>query len=203
MELSENGLYSPKIDQHGRWMVTSIKSTIHQPVNLSTSNSHSCFIIYVYNYIYISSASSATILEYGSSHWVPWLPWVPWVRLGPGPGHAPFESKTGNAQETYGLVKRGIETVHFPSSVKLQVRHMGTGDKQYQGRKMLEIGGIRSIYLIYFETRGSKEGWPWFWTHCAAEATKFSMCFICVSCFSLFLCLDYHSKYQGIRRHPI
>lgn len=35
-------------------------------------------------------------------------------------GHAPFESKTGNAQETYGLVKRGIETVHFPSSVKLQ-----------------------------------------------------------------------------------
>ena len=139
----------------------------------------------------------------GSSHWVPWLPWVPWVRLGPGPGHAPFESKTGNAQETYGLVKRGIETVHFPSSVKLQVRHMGTGDKQYQGRKMLEIGGIRSIYLIYFETRGSKEGWPWFWTHCAAEATKFSMCFICVSCFSLFLCLDYHSKYQGIRRHPI
>ena len=58
------------------------------------------------------------ILEYGSSHWVPW---VPWVFVGPlGPGHAPFESKSGNAQETYGLVKRGIETVHFPSSVKLQ-----------------------------------------------------------------------------------
>ena len=36
-------------------------------------------------------------------------------------GHAPFESKTGNAQETYGLVKRGIETVHFPGAVNLQV----------------------------------------------------------------------------------
>jgi len=35
-------------------------------------------------------------------------------------GHAPFESKTGNAQETYGLVKRGIETVHFPGTVNLQ-----------------------------------------------------------------------------------
>ena len=43
--------------------------------------------------------------------------WRPWS-LG---GHAPFESKTGNAQETYGLVKRGIETVHFPGAVNLQV----------------------------------------------------------------------------------
>ena len=140
MELSENGLYSPKIDQHGRWMVTSIKSTIHQPVNLYTSNSHSCFIIYVIIYICISSASSATILEYGSSHWVPWLPWVPWVRLGPGPGHAPFESKTGNAQETYGLVKRGIETVHFPSSVKLQVRHMGLATSNTRVEKCWKLG---------------------------------------------------------------
>ena len=40
--------------------------------------------------------------------------------LGSLAGHAPFESKTGNAQETYGLVKRGIETVHFPGTVNLQ-----------------------------------------------------------------------------------
>ncbi|CAE7741291.1 PRKG1 [Symbiodinium pilosum] len=33
-------------------------------------------------------------------------------------GHAPFESKSGNAQETYALVKKGIETVRFPDSVK-------------------------------------------------------------------------------------
>ena len=35
-------------------------------------------------------------------------------------GHAPFHSKTGDRQETYGLVKRGIETVHFPSTMDLQ-----------------------------------------------------------------------------------
>eukprot|EP00438_Fugacium_kawagutii_P023910 Skav222583 [mRNA] locus=scaffold1897:225187:234214:- [translate_table: standard] len=35
-------------------------------------------------------------------------------------GHAPFESKTGNAQETYSLVKRGIESVKFPNAVKIQ-----------------------------------------------------------------------------------
>lgn len=29
-------------------------------------------------------------------------------------GNAPFESKTGNAQETYSLVKKGIEMVRFP-----------------------------------------------------------------------------------------
>ena len=49
--------------------------------------------------------------------------------LGSLAGHAPFESKTGNAQETYGLVKRGIETVHFPGTVNLQAggtRHVGT-----------------------------------------------------------------------------
>lgn len=33
-------------------------------------------------------------------------------------GHAPFESKTGNAQETYSLVKRGIEQVPFPKTFK-------------------------------------------------------------------------------------
>eukprot|EP00913_Durusdinium_trenchii_P020049 g18843.t1 len=32
--------------------------------------------------------------------------------------HAPFESKTGNAQETYSLVKRGIEQVPFPKTFK-------------------------------------------------------------------------------------
>jgi len=35
-------------------------------------------------------------------------------------GHAPFESKSGNAQETYGLVKKGIETVRFPEAVKIE-----------------------------------------------------------------------------------
>lgn len=33
-------------------------------------------------------------------------------------GHAPFESKTGNAQETYSLVKKGIEVVRFPSALR-------------------------------------------------------------------------------------
>mmetsp|Transcript_8337 Transcript_8337/g.19651 ORF Transcript_8337/g.19651 Transcript_8337/m.19651 type:complete len:747 (-) Transcript_8337:117-2357(-) len=35
-------------------------------------------------------------------------------------GHAPFESKSGNAQETYSLVKKGIETVRFPEAVKIE-----------------------------------------------------------------------------------
>ncbi|CAE7298751.1 PRKG1 [Symbiodinium sp. CCMP2456] len=35
-------------------------------------------------------------------------------------GHAPFESKSGNAQETYGLVKKGIESVRFPEAVKIE-----------------------------------------------------------------------------------
>lgn len=33
-------------------------------------------------------------------------------------GHAPFESKTNNAQETYSLVKKGIEMVRFPQSLR-------------------------------------------------------------------------------------
>lgn len=39
-------------------------------------------------------------------------------------GKAPFESKTGNAHETYSLVKKGIETVRFPDSLRAEATHM-------------------------------------------------------------------------------
>eukprot|EP00931_Biecheleriopsis_adriatica_P092092 TRINITY_DN65918_c0_g1_i1.p1 TRINITY_DN65918_c0_g1~~TRINITY_DN65918_c0_g1_i1.p1 ORF type:complete len:822 (-),score=141.61 TRINITY_DN65918_c0_g1_i1:144-2609(-) len=39
-------------------------------------------------------------------------------------GHAPFESKTGNAQETYSLVKKGIETVRFPDNFRAEATHL-------------------------------------------------------------------------------
>jgi len=39
-------------------------------------------------------------------------------------GKAPFESKTGNAHETYSLVKKGIETVRFPDSLRPEATHL-------------------------------------------------------------------------------
>lgn len=39
-------------------------------------------------------------------------------------GHAPFESKSGNAQETYTFVKRGIEAVRFPESIRPEAAHL-------------------------------------------------------------------------------
>ena len=112
-----------------RCMVPSIKSSINPPLNLYTSKSHG------------------------------WLHTLRLGRLDPmgRPGHAPFESKTGNAQETYGLVKRGIETVHFPSSVKLQAPCMEmTGHKRY--KHVGNWGNPNLMYLNRFGTWGSKLG---------------------------------------------
>jgi len=39
-------------------------------------------------------------------------------------GHAPFESKTGNAQETYSLVKKGIEKAKFPDSIRAEANQL-------------------------------------------------------------------------------